>query len=138
MNNEPQVLPKPPKTTPTKKPIKPVRKTPFNPGPKIDPNPKALLMFFLVILFMVGCNDNQVVISKDEYNKLKNIPQPEYPKPIKVHNVSGNFFDENQSTTLYVLLIDSCEYIFMERSGDGGPALTHKGNCKFCKQTNQK
>ena len=134
MNNEPQVIPKPPKTKPT---IKPVRKTPFNPGPKIDPKPKALLTLLLIVLFMVGCNNNEMTISKEEYNKLKNIPVPEYPKTIMVNNISYDQFNENSSTKLYILLIDSCEYIFLQCVSDGGPALTHKGNCKFCKLRNK-
>ena len=41
MNNEPQVLPKAPTTVPKQRPIKPERRTPFSPGPKINPKPKA-------------------------------------------------------------------------------------------------
>ena len=33
------------------------------------------------------------------------------------------------------VIIDSCEYIEYEIEGRGRPkAITHKGNCKYCKQ----
>lgn len=37
-------------------------------------------------------------------------------------------------------VIDSCEYIEYDRTlgVDGQYSLTHKGNCKFCKQRNEK
>lgn len=37
-----------------------------------------------------------------------------------------------------IVIIDSCEYIFGCDHGsyNGGYFLTHKGNCKFCKQRN--
>lgn len=38
-----------------------------------------------------------------------------------------------------IITIDSCEYIFMSRLPIGGDmALSHKGNCKFCKQRSKK
>jgi hypothetical protein len=38
-----------------------------------------------------------------------------------------------------VIEIDSCEYIFMSRMPlDGNMAITHKGNCKYCKERSKK
>jgi len=33
--------------------------------------------------------------------------------------------------------IDGCEYILVNGYGNHEPALTHKGNCKYCLQRNQ-
>ena len=43
-----------------------------------------------------------------------------------------------ESESWRILLIDSCEYIYgYSVSYHGGPVLTHKGNCKFCKLRSQ-
>lgn len=133
-HEEPQVLPKTPTTVPNK-PVKPERRTPFSPGPKINPKPKALILLLLIFI-MVSCNEDKIVLTKDQYNSLKNIPQPEYPKEINIQHITGNYFQEKSTYLGHILLIDSCEYIFLDRYGDGGPILTHKGNCKFCKLRN--
>lgn len=39
--------------------------------------------------------------------------------------------------TLYLYVIDSCEYIG-EVYGGRGDFLTHRGNCKFCEQRKNK
>lgn len=36
-----------------------------------------------------------------------------------------------------IITIDSCEYIYAWfGQGNGGGSLTHKGNCKYCKNRN--
>ena len=43
------------------------------------------------------------------------------------------------SSSLRVITIDSCEYIAgYSKYGNGGPVLTHKGNCKYCLARNKK
>ena len=98
---------------------------------------KRLLFLAIISLAVASCNEkpDTVTISKDDYDKLRGVrqaPKPEYPKEIVINDVDGNYFYPGDKSTQHVLLIDSCEYIFIERAGDGGPALAHKGNCKFC------
>ena len=38
----------------------------------------------------------------------------------------------------YVVTVDSCEYISHSSYSAGVVTLTHKGNCKFCKERNEK
>ena len=97
--------------------------------------------FVLVLsLAIVSCReDNLVVIPKKEYDELRGIKiiVPEYPKTIKIQGIrEGGSFDEMSLHDAHILLVDSCEYIFIPREGDGGPILTHKGNCKFCNKRN--
>lgn len=52
-----------------------------------------------------------------------------------------NYYDSNvlhifNNVTYKIIIIDSCEYI-IGRVYNGGYFLTHKGNCKFCKQRNK-
>lgn len=45
---------------------------------------------------------------------------------------SGN--DENPEKTYKIVEIDGCEYIFISRRPwASNMAITHKGNCKYCK-----
>ena len=49
---------------------------------------------------------------------------------------SGN--DKNPEKTYRIVEIDSCEYIYISRRPFGGNmAITHKGNCKYCKKERQ-
>ena len=46
---------------------------------------------------------------------------------------AGN--DLHPEQTYKIVVIDSCEYIFVSRRPFSGEfALAHKGNCKFCEQ----
>ena len=62
-------------------------------------------------------------MSKDEYNKLKDITIPEYPKPIMIN---GAYAPHSK-----VVESDSCEYIGYAIGTTYG-FMAHKGNCKFC------
>lgn len=88
---------------------------------------KKLITIILFTTLLSSCNDN-VTISKEEYKQLKgDTIKPEYPKEIKPFN--------GWTSNYTIITIDSCEYIYMEtRGGHGGIALSHKGNCKYCKK----
>lgn len=79
-------------------------------------------------LFLFSCNNDSITISKEEYKQLKgDTIKPEYPKKIQPFN--------GWCSNYTVIVIDSCEYIYMETmSNHGGIALSHKGNCKKCKK----
>ena len=86
---------------------------------------KLLLIALLGTMFTSCGNSNNVTIPKQEYDKLKGIIQPEYPKKI--------FFNDGGEEFANVIVVDSCEYIGKAIGWDQG-LLTHKGNCCFCQK----
>ena len=57
-------------------------------------------------------------------------------------NKSEKTIKTNYSFGMYqhirVYEIDSCEYIGFSGTSDGGTAIIHKQNCKFCAERNKK
>ena len=52
---------------------------------------------------------------------------------------SDKEYADTKAREFTVIDIDSCEYIFMSRMPmDGNMALTHRGNCKYCKERSKK
>lgn len=47
-------------------------------------------------------------------------------------------YEGNGTTTLYTYTVDSCEYIGTRSLNTNYGMLTHKGNCKYCIQRNNK
>jgi len=44
-----------------------------------------------------------------------------------------------QGAEYYTIIVDSCEYLrFYSHSGYTGESFTHKGNCKFCAERQNK
>lgn len=74
-------------------------------------------MLFLIAGFDSCVESDNVVLTQEEYSKLANIPIPDYPKKVKINNIYCGFFRENNDEISYIIFYDSCEYIFMERSG---------------------
>jgi hypothetical protein len=95
------------------------------------------LILILIPFLLLSCNDKEnMVISKEEYQKLKGEPKkPDYP--IQINIPKKDPWDvTNRIDHIEVIVIDSCEYIVGDDDGgyNGGIYLTHKGNCKFCKK----
>lgn len=97
---------------------------------------KLLIPILSIILLSCGNGTDTVQVPKTEYDKLKALAPkplvPEYPETINNPNLNkySKWFD-----TWQIVMIDSCEYIFSyTTSFDGGPILSHKGNCKFCEK----
>jgi hypothetical protein len=76
-----------------------------------------LIISFLILFFTIASSCK----NKEEEKEQK----------IVIHKVKRmGYNDFNYQITI----IDSCEYIVgWGGAGNGGPMLTHKGNCKFCK-----
>lgn len=88
------------------------------------------LIIVLITILLNSCENNTIKIDKEEYNQLKGIKSPEYPKEIDLPNIGES----------KIIEYDSCEYIYF-KSGFGqsdSRGITHKGNCKFCKLRNNK
>jgi len=97
------------------------------------------LTIIILSIFLFGCSsDDQVTIPKEEYNKLKNTPRPEYPKPLLKPEIGEEFYPKIDN--LEIVMMDSCEYIMGsdQSSYNGGIYLTHRARCKFCEQRKQK
>jgi hypothetical protein len=95
----------------------------------------------IISIFLFGCSSNDsdsVTIPKDEYNKLKNEANVEYPKKLLKPEISSAFYPK--IADLEIVIMDSCEYIMGSDRGsyNGGIFLTHRARCKFCKQKNCK
>jgi hypothetical protein len=84
------------------------------------------LTVFLASIFLLSCGDDNVSITKKEYDKLRGIKQniPQYPKKIAIYDAFNN-------PIMSIYDIDSCEYIAHAVTSSFG-LLCHKGNCKFC------
>ena len=88
---------------------------------------KKLITFALCCLILSSCNDDNVVkVSKDEYNKLKGVPQQ------KVFKVGD---------TVYEIFVasDSCEYypICIATGGyTNHIQYFHYPQCSYCKKNN--
>ena len=89
---------------------------------------KLVLIVIPFLIFSCG-NSDSILISREEYNKVKGI---EEPKTFTVPDVTTGVFQ--------TIVIDSCEYLFLVDGGgyNGGQTITHKGNCKFCEKRNEK
>lgn len=98
---------------------------------------KKIAFIILYIFVISGCgsqDSDQVTITKDEYQKLKNIQPPEYPKPLSKPVMSDGL--KNKIEDVEIVFMDSCEYIIGTDEGpyNGGIFLTHRARCKFCEQ----
>jgi hypothetical protein len=83
---------------------------------------KQLCILIVCAIFtFVGCADN------NNCNVVK-------PKDI---SYLGNF-PYHRTDELHVVVIDSCEYIVCNGLAEKDVAITHKGNCSFCKIRNKK
>jgi hypothetical protein len=78
-----------------------------------------LVLFLLITVFTVGCSrekntSKETLIIKDNF----------------AYRI--NYVDFNAT----IIEIDSCEYIISHVYG--GYSITHKGNCKYCKERRDK
>lgn len=82
------------------------------------------LITISLVIFFYSCSNDTVAIPKREHETLKNNDEFSKIKP----------FINGWTSKYTVLVIDSCEYIYMEtNNANSGITLTHKGNCKKCK-----
>jgi len=86
---------------------------------------KNSLFYLLLVLLFVSCGDDEVTLSKEEYNKLKGVSS-EYPKSFKFNDEGTNFYGWK-----IVLGGDSHEYLRSNYSSDG-LVIIHYPDCKKC------
>lgn len=85
-------------------------------------------MKYIIILSLLlfSCNDN-VTISKEEYNKLKGVVKPEYPKELIIGN-SG------YSKTKFLIELGSDGHEYANNEEYHGYVCFHYVDCKKCKK----
>lgn len=87
------------------------------------------VLMLLMALIFTSCNDN-VTISKDEYNRLKgDTLKSEYPKPFKLYTEGLSSYDND---TGIVLGSDNHEYLVWNY-GSYSYNIEHYIDCKLCK-----
>lgn len=79
------------------------------------------MRYLILTLLLIGCTESKLE-SDHEQNKIIGT---------LITYGGGN----NNSREIYVYELDSCEYIGVV-TGYYSDILTHKGNCKFCRQRN--
>jgi len=58
-------------------------------------------------------------------------------KTIEVEDIGGLEFEYSDMDVYHIQEIDGCEYILVNGMDNREPALTHKGNCKYCLERNK-
>jgi hypothetical protein len=53
------------------------------------------------------------------------------PSKVNIDRKETTYMLENNTTPLEIVIIDSCEYLYGD--WERATVLTHKGNCKHCK-----
>jgi hypothetical protein len=88
------------------------------------------ILLALITISLFSCEDsNRVVISQEEYDRLKGIPQSEYPKPF--HFMKGSNAEDNRPDWQIILGEDDHEYI--ENNGYDSYIMFHSPECKLCR-----
>jgi hypothetical protein len=86
----------------------------------------------LIAISLLSCNDNdnRIVISKEEYDRLKGVPQSEYPKTF--HFMKGSRAETLSYTWQIILGQDDHEYIEND-AGYDSYLIIHSPECKLCR-----
>jgi hypothetical protein len=58
-------------------------------------------------------------------------------KTTEVEDIGGLEFEYTDMDVYHIQEIDGCEYILVNGMDEREPALTHKGNCKYCLERNK-
>lgn len=89
------------------------------------------IIAIVVVLMITGCEKHHGAADYKHYplqSSKKAVERSKTEKELaldQMHRPAG----------YEVMVIDSCEYIVgWGGNGDGGPIMTHKGNCRYCKQ----
>jgi hypothetical protein len=83
---------------------------------------QIVLILSVVGGIIIGCSKKPEPIPKDG-DKIEN------------YGIYSDLVKETSGRGYKIIVIDSCEYIYAWFGGGyGGGSLTHKGNCKFCKE----
>lgn len=79
------------------------------------------IILFICLLVFTSCATDTVTLSKDEYNRLKGIKKPEYPKPYKIYGSEPNEWE---------ILLGEDGHEYLANDGYNSFVLIHFPNCK--------
>ena len=80
---------------------------------------KKIVVILMGLFLFVSCSD-------DTETTTENVDNGEYLE-----------FEYGDYDVYRIQEIDGCEYIVVNGKPNEQPALTHKGNCKYCSQRNE-
>ena len=80
---------------------------------------KKIVVILMGLFLFVSCSD-------DTETTTENVDNSEYLE-----------FEYGDYDVYRIQEIDGCEYIVVNGKTNEQPALTHKGNCKYCSQRNE-
>lgn len=82
------------------------------------------ILFVLGLIALSSCNDEPEVTNQS--TTTESVPNNQYVE-----------FEYGDVDVYRIQEIDGCEYIVVNGSSQHEPALTHKGNCKYCLERNR-
>ena len=91
------------------------------------------MKYYILLLAFLFLSCQGEYVTKEEYQKLTEKNYAGDPVLILKNVSEHGWYAIGDSKEAHVIISDSCEYLFGERGGDGGPIFTHKGNCKNCR-----
>ena len=80
------------------------------------------LVFLMGLFLLASCDDGS-----ETYDQ----------KTTEVEDIGGLEFEYSDMDVYHIQEIDGCEYILVNGMDNREPALTHKGNCKYCLERNK-
>lgn len=84
------------------------------------------LILVTIMIGLAACTNQTAERYAQEVEQQDQIKDDSYEK-----------FEYDKVDVYHIQEIDGCEYILVNGYGNHEPALTHKGNCKYCLQRNQ-
>lgn len=80
------------------------------------------LVFLMGLFLLVSC-EREIEVTVQETSD--------------VEDIGGLEFEYGTTDEYHIQEIDGCEYILVNGLSNKEPALTHKGNCKYCLERNK-
>jgi hypothetical protein len=80
-----------------------------------------LLLSLLLLVSVTSCSDES-----ETGSTTQSVPINQYKE-----------FEYGNMDVYHIQEIDGCEYILVNGTANSEPALTHKGNCKYCLERNK-
>lgn len=85
---------------------------------------KKIFLLLSLTLLMISCKPNCAE------PQVQTAPEPQVEN-IRLNSL-GNFPYNDKTDEITIQEIDGCEYLVVNGKANQEPAITHKGNCKYC------
>ncbi len=94
---------------------------------------KKIIPILILAITLSNCGG-----SLEEPNSIQTAQEEIDNLPLRSVNSLGKFPYNSTIDELTVMTIDNCEYIVCNANHNSDITITHKGNCKYCEEKNQK